>query len=679
MATTGPLYTRSFNPVWSFVDLQGNQCDDTFYLWVLYNTIPYLPAPVYHTPLGTPWTYPIRLLANGTLPLDVYWDPSITYRLELRKNNGIDPPSQNDQLIYPIENYSPSHDGSSTVDTEGVFTDNQITNPQFSDINFPSTLVLTGLNNPDPIEIAPGWFLELTGSGNVTVTQVALDDSNANPTNAPYALQLELAGAWTGRPVLRQRFQQNGMLWANKYVSTSLTALIQGASQQITARLDDSSGNVLGILLNATLTNSFTEYTGYFQLAASMNANLPPNAYIDYKLLLPTNCNVYLTSFQLIAQNAATNVTYQQDSIDRQIDHLFHYYKDPLINKPIPSYLTAWDFKLNPAQFFGDTVPAQAIGANKSFYAWDQTIVFQSADSGVTVSRATSGGIKLTANGGARQLAIIQYLGQQQARELLSGRCSMALRGECSSVSQTITVSLWATADGTLPDIKAANYNSIVATLDADGYPATRNGTWQPLQRSIPANAKNLLLLIPTEFSFTGWTDNAVTPLASTATYFALVIGTSSIPAGESVTFDWVSLNAGDIATQPAPQTFGDVYEQCQETFRSTFEVGTAPAQNIGANTGYFKWNAFGAGTKASYTWEFSRPMRAVPLIVTYNPFAANAQIRNILGTADYSNTGSVNTTRKSTTIEGDPNGGASSGQPAGVHASADARFGVVL
>ena len=48
-------FVRSFNPIWSLVDLNGVQFDDTFYMWVLENQIPYIPAPVYHTngnPLG---------------------------------------------------------------------------------------------------------------------------------------------------------------------------------------------------------------------------------------------------------------------------------------------------------------------------------------------------------------------------------------------------------------------------------------------------------------------------------------------------------------------------------------------------------------------------------------------------------------------------------------------------
>ena len=225
-------FVRSFNPVWSFVDLDGKQCDDTFYLWVLENQIPYIPAPVYHTSTGTPWTDPIQLLANGTLPIDVYWDPTIVYRLELRQAVGINPPSQSDPLIYLIENYIPDGVGQNEPTTvDDTLTENQITNGQFSIVNFVQPYVLSAASNPPPIAIGPGWFLDLAGTGNVTITQVPLSDALPNPTNAPYALRIEVGGGWTSLPVLRQTFEQNGMLWAGKNVSVSFTALISGASQ----------------------------------------------------------------------------------------------------------------------------------------------------------------------------------------------------------------------------------------------------------------------------------------------------------------------------------------------------------------------------------------------------------------------------------------------------------------
>lgn len=314
------LGIRGANPIWSEVDLQGNLFDDTFYLFVLENTIPYIPAVVYHDPdLNLPWTNPIQFLGNGTLPTDIYFESDVVYRLEFRQG-----PTQADPLIYEIDNYIAGTGGSTPVDTVAFASSNQITNPQFALINFTSPLTVSG-TNPTPIEIGPGWFLELTGTGTVTITQVPLNSTNPNPSNAPYALELNLSGWDADGVFLRQRFQQNGMLWANKIVSSTLTARVQGTSVSVSANLIDSNGTTLAQVLDVpTVNGSFNEFTGYGELPASTNTNTPPAAYIDYKLALPSSVNIYLTSIQLVVQELPIEPGFEQDSIDRQIDHTYH-------------------------------------------------------------------------------------------------------------------------------------------------------------------------------------------------------------------------------------------------------------------------------------------------------------------------------------------------------------------
>lgn len=314
------LGIRGANPIWSEVDLQGKLFDDTFYLFVLDNEIPYAPATVYHDPdLNTPWTQPIRFLGNGTLPIDIYFEADKVYRLEFRQG-----PTQQDPLIYEVNNYVAGTGGSTPVDTVAFASSNQVTNPQFAlfDLQTPTTI---GATNPPPIQIAPGWELLVAGTGTVTITQVPLNNSNANPSNAPYALRLTMNGWTNDSVILRQRFRQNGMLWANKIVSTTLTALMTGSPQSVTANLVDSNNAVLGTVLPLTPINEeWNEYTGYAQLPATTNPNTPPAAYIDYLLHLPSNIDIYLTSFQLVVQDLPVQPSFEQDSIDRQIDHTYN-------------------------------------------------------------------------------------------------------------------------------------------------------------------------------------------------------------------------------------------------------------------------------------------------------------------------------------------------------------------
>ena len=310
---------RGSNPIWYEVDLTAHAFDDTFYMFVLDNEIPYGPLPTWQDPFGNVvWDNPIRFLANGTLPNNLYFDPDVVYRLEFRQGN-----TQSDPLIYLVENYVPGSSGDTPINETSFSTDNQISNPQFALINFTSPLTLNSISS-QIIKVAPDWFLHLTGTGNITLTQVLLNSSVLDPTNASYALQIQLSGSWTNA-FLSQRFNRNGVLWSNTFVSSSITALSGNAPQNISAILVDSQGHNLTTVLNTTaLTETFNEYPGVGQIGNSINTDFPPTAYIEYQLSLPNNCNITLTSVQLISGDVNITYPYEQTTIERQIDQPYH-------------------------------------------------------------------------------------------------------------------------------------------------------------------------------------------------------------------------------------------------------------------------------------------------------------------------------------------------------------------
>jgi hypothetical protein len=676
---SGPLYVRGANPIWYFVDLSGVQFDDTFYMWTLQNELPYLPQAVYKYPDSTPWTDPIQCLANGTFPDNIYFDPTLTYRLEFRKNLGLNPPSQNDPLIYEVNNFNPSGNGGGPIDVGGVFTENQISNAQFAEINFSSGYTLSA-TNPPPIEIAPDWLLTLSGTGTLAIDRVPLNSATPTPSNAPYALRLTMTG-WSGNPVLSQKLDQNGVLWANKYVALAFTARVEGSNQNVTAQLIDSQGTILGVFSTDTITNSFTEFTGNLLLPASTNTDVPPDASITLKLALPATTDIYLTSFQLIASNTAVNIEYDQDTIERQMDHLFHYYNPLLQYMPIPSYLVGWDFPNNPAQW-GETYTAAALGANKSDYIWDQTIVFSALTSGVSAARASSGALRLTsAASGTNNLAMVQYIGQAQARELLQGDMSVYLEGLTSNVDGLGgTVTLWYTKS-TLPDIKPSSYLSLVSALDSTGFPTCGNGTWIQVERNNFGNATFTLGNSTTAFtnvSLSGWSLQAANAGdQNAATFMAIVVGFA--PTAHNVTIDMLSgaLCKGKIATRPAAQSPGSALLDCQQNYWKTFPQGVAPAQAVGIQTGEFIFPCVTKDTpilNVSSSIFYPVSMYANPSITYYNPVNANAQAYNETAS---SNAGALTTyiNTKNSLVMTIPYGN-NSGDILGVHIVADARFG---
>jgi hypothetical protein len=428
-------YVRGSNPIWFEVDLDANPFDDTFYLFVLQNTFPYLPATVWSDASGsTPILNPIQFLGNGTLPIDIYFDSTKTYRLEFRHGN-----SQSDPLIYLVENYVPGSGGIGPIDTVEVVSDNQITNPQFSLINFSSPFSLTSAST-QTVDVAPGWFLDLTGTGNLTLTLVPLNDSaqTINPTNAPYALEINTSGSWSS-VILRQRFEQNGMLWANKTVANSVTARIEGAPQPITGNLVDSNGTTLAEVLASTdLSDNFEEYLGYGTLGDTTNPDLPPAAYIEYRLKLPNDGDVYLTSTQLAVHDTETVVPYTQDTIERQQDYTWHYYRESVIMQPKDSLLTGWDFALNPWQF---RTTSSTTVTSQCAYTADQTIIYQqSGGSQVAVGMAPAAdkyAFEVKAVTANNRFAIIQYIDPTTVSDIWGEVLSSLVRAKISTTHGT--------------------------------------------------------------------------------------------------------------------------------------------------------------------------------------------------------------------------------------------------
>jgi len=619
---------RGANPIWFEVDLTTHAFDDTFYLFVLENTIPYNYSDVYHdSGLTTVWDQPIQFLANGTLPTDIFFVSGRVYRLEFRQG-----PTQQDPLIYLVENYRPEG-GSGPIDTVAFTSSNQITNPQFSLVNFSVPYSVSGTDLS--LEVAPGWVLELGGSGTVELEQEPLDESTKNPSNAPYALHITLTGWDSGECFLRQRFEQNGMLWANKTVSSTLTARINGAPQDVNAFLIDSNDVPLATILEEQeISGAFEEYTGYGVLGDTTNPDMPPAAYIDYKLALPNNVDIYVTSIQVVVQDLPVEPSFEQDSINRQIDHAFNYYKDRLAYKPIPSYLVGWDFVLNPAQH-GESFVPQAVGANKSYYTWDQTIIFQSEDSAITVTReATIGMLELIAAPGKNtKMAVIQYLTSEEAQnvftQLVSGEISVNVEMS-STVEQTLTISLWWSDNASLPNVDSGTNDSVVSALDDNGFPSSVASGWYEVGRKNLGKAtfSSTNATSVASFGFSNFRDESA---YLTGKYFAIVVGTNTVLAGNAVEFRSISLVPGQIPTIPAPQTQDEVLRECQRYYETTFLKGaTVPSAVTGGQLIALMVSAQTSGTLAAafantFGGHWETPKWSTPSLIFYSGTSTTA------------------------------------------------------
>lgn len=509
-------------------------------------------------------------------------------------------------------------------------TENEILNSQFATVLFDPAVgmnvaYMAGITTA---EFAPGWFINITasGSGSVAISRTSIAGSSNFATNPPYYLTI-VGAANISDLFIYQRLEHNPNIFANGYISAGL-ALPPG-SPQVNIYYAPQGNRITPALFTFANTSGAWEFESTTSLLGpGTNSTTSDAGYTDIQIGLLPNATTILSSVQVIGlATDIENIPYNQQPVIAQQNQTYFYDK-PLLNyKPIPSYLVGWDFPLNPAQFLGSTVPATGgYGANKSFYAWDQTIVFQSINNGVAVSRDTNGGFKLT-GAGAGQTAIIQYLDQIEARKILSNRISVYLNASTSLASLGGTISLWATSAGALPNVATGTNNSIVLSLDANGNVSSPNGAWTQVTRGNFGNATFTLGTTATDLALNQW-DFTTNALATTATYFAIVIGFAAIANTDTITINSVGLCSGDIATPPAPKTFDETLNDCEAYFEKSYDnsdlAGTitsngalvAPMQSgvpqaAGGNT-YVNELPFG--------FPFKNNKRKAPNVTIYSP-----------------------------------------------------------
>ena len=572
---------------------------------------------------------PMVLSSTGTF-VDTFGNPIVVYAypydaagVEERYYVTVVSSGAVPQETIPATPYIPGS-GSSTNNLTNA--ENTISNPQFTEVLFvdngPHAYSVTGASTVTAV--APNWDLITTGTGTVTVTREA-SISTVAPSNPIYALKIATTGI-TGTYKLRQRLTNSPRIYANEFVAAYFVASVTSASAvSVIMNFTPSSGTAYE-LINTSIAPGvgFVENATSTAITGTINTDNSDVGYVDVSLEISVDSTISVSSIQIAGVSSATEIlAFSQEPAARELDHLFHYYKPQLDYKPIPSYLVGWDFPMNPAQFNGDTIASAAfnIGANKSQYIWDQTIAFQTVDQGLSVARTSAGALEITA-ALVTQAALIQYLDQAQARELLLG--NMAVNVSAFATGGTaISVSLWYTLDANLPTVTAGTNNSIALTVDATGVPVTENGTWVQVARGDQGVAQATLTTSLADYMFSSWTTSGTG--STTATFFAIVVGTDAMTAADVVTFDSISLVKGDIGTRPAPRTYDQTLQECQRYYETSFAPGavaTATRENsIGVPMSPY-FNSGGATVSAQangFGYQYKTSKRVAPTLSFYS------------------------------------------------------------
>ncbi len=584
--------------------------------------------------------------------------------------------------------------GDVTIDN-AIGLQNMITNPQFARVSFieGSTLTVsyTG-NSTTVVGIAPGWDLNIvhTNSGSLTVVQNPIIGSSALPFNPPFTLGIT-PGINLTKLSLTQSFNNNPD-WAapqlanvNGYVSTSI---LLGPATNVTINYlqsNDLSDPQL-LLTQNNATGAYEQFNATVELDMASNTDNGITGYDLIEIILSTTLPSVISNVQIVPLIDTAEISvFGQTTVNRQVDQMFNYYKPQLDFKPIPSYLVGWDFVVAPFQTLGTSGGPYATGANSAVYINETTIVFQSVSNSFTFGKSDAGALFLTATT-PTQLAIVQYVQAPMASAVLIERlCSMVSSVTNSADGYPVTVSIWQTDNVSLPSTVVSN-DCFINTLDANGHPNSVVAGWVEVPRGNLGNAKFTTAPTPTDpydshfnyHGFAGW--NETQAKAIDATYLAIVVGTGTMSTSTNFGIQSVSLQAGDIPTIPAPQSFGQTLSDCQQFYEKSFNIATVPATAVGAGTGEFVasqvWPA-SSGSQLVGTILYKVTKFKIPnLITTYNPINNNAQVYNLSASKDCANVLANSNAQNGFYITCSTASATQAGDNLAIHWTSDARLG---
>lgn len=627
----------TFKDVYMQVQLPSNEYEFVNIGYVI--TLSSVGTPQYNGSDFIPFLFPYDGDPNGLIGnVDLYY---ITVDAAV-------PPVGNGSRQFTREAWPPTAQiggGGSSSGAGGV--ENVLANPQFVQVNFlPDVGAVTHTFNvtgtPESNLIAPDWYIVTNGAGTVTLTRIIPSSDTDIPSQPPYTLEISSTGVTSIQ--LLQRISNSPRLFAEDLVSAYFIAKsVDNIAHTLSLSYIPSTGSQYVIATGTTTDdNNWVEFTiganglPVTPIDQTINPDPANTGYVDISLSIPTLATIQVSSFQLVGANSLQSaISFEQQSTPRQIDHLFHDYLPQLSFKPIPSYLVAWDFALNPCQFYGQTIaPIVLGGPNLSRYIADQTILFSSIDNSIGAAISADGGINFS-TGVDSSFAIIQYLDGATVLQLLQEKLCVSIQ-TFSAISQVpCEINLYWTTDATLPNVAPATYLSLVSNVSPTAVQTTGHGTWNKVPRSNKLgdarfNLVNNVTQTPATYMFNGWDDSQNLGIVN-ATYFAIVVSFGTLVAANQIVVRYVSLNAGDIATLPAPQTPDEVLRECQYYYETSVTPGSVPT--AGSSPGIFATqfaNVAGGIISAyatTFTTIFNTPKRAanVAYFQTYSPTSGTA------------------------------------------------------
>lgn len=465
-------------------------------------------------------------------------------------------------------------------------TENELSNPQFVDVYFnPQASHTLTVSSGGIFSIAPGWDIVAQGTGNIVIQRIELVAVDT-PTNPPYVLDIQSFGVTSVKLV--QRLLNSPRLMANGYVAGTFVAASQdGGGHTLTLSYIPSGGTLTSNVIAQESISSTGDYNviqGNLEIQGVINPDPASTGYVNIELEIPVAAHVRVSSFQLVGVSTASNVPFGQQPAARQIDHLFHSYKDSIILLPKDSLLTGWNFAQNPYQFYSPTLTTASAQCQ---YVADQTILWsETAGSLQTGSAGSGNNLSFTIkaiNGQSNNLfCLMQYIDTESLRPY------------------------WQNANALSSLIKAIYTGSITPKLKAriiyrsDTPPAI--GPSEPIVSFSPggnpifsAGWTEIAPLNDPEYSMDSDTgqfhnyafNNFVMPIMPSANaMIALAIySTERMEASDSasIIFESGSLVPNEFAIGETPRTFDETLRRCEYYYEKSYPwyapIGTATGE----------------------------------------------------------------------------------------------------
>ena len=443
-------------------------------------------------------------------------------------------------------------------------SDNIISNGQFVDVDFPVTATsstpqtFTIASGTVTTEIAPGWSVVTTGAGTVNVWQIPISGATTNIGNPAYALGISTTGF--SLPIQLTQTIQAPRILASTPVSATFIAQSNGANVTLSLTYTPSITGAPQTLASGTAVSADYSVIANATPISITNPGVGTGS-VNVSIVIPNGTSVNISCVQLCAAINNAIVGYIQETPEREVDHLFHYFQPAINFKPISSLLVGWDFVANPQQFgvtsFTTTPPGGAFTL-VGFYVWDQTIC-QSLVGTVNVTQSASGAFSATTTNANEAFYMLQYLSSAQAVLTALSRLSVNLYA-WSSNAANVVAHVYLYYGNLSSSIPTATSNTI-GTIAADGTFTLTQPNWFAITQGLAFSNKTTLTETPTDFGFSSW-DN--TANYTTAKNFAIVVTFSCPTTGTNVLIQSTSCVPGDIPTRPAPLSKDQTLRLCQ-------------------------------------------------------------------------------------------------------------------